>query len=106
MKVAIKNKTEWKYIDAGDVELDGKKLKDLYEEFAELKHTYKRLVNLLQTKLILEPNKEYLVESTEGLKKINGLQVHDVPKGTIPAKYYKVENGKLVVDRKKVGAAW
>lgn len=106
MKIAIKNKTEWKYVDAEELEINGKKVSELYEQIHVLQEAYQRLTKLLQNKLIVSPNKEYVVELKEELRKIDGLKLHDVPDGDVPIKYYKVEDGKLIVDRKKVGAAW
>ena len=106
MKVAVKNKTEWKYIDAEKLEINGRTFQELSEEFTALKKAYERLANLLQNKLVLDPDHEYVVELTKGLEKVESLKVHEVPDTTVPIQYYKVEDGKLVVDPKKVGAAW
>lgn len=106
MKIAIKNKSEWKYVDAEDLEIHGQKVSDLYEKIETLKVAYDKLTKLLQNKTIVNPDKQYVVELEEELKLIDKLKLHDVPEGDVPIKYYKVEDGKLVVDRKKVGAAW
>lgn len=106
MKVAIKNKTEWTYIDVEDLEINGRKVSELYDQIHVLQDAYQRLTDLLQEKLIVNPDKEYVIELEKELKLIKGLKLHNIPDTKVPIKYYKVENGKLVVDRKKVGAAW
>ena len=106
MKVAVKNKTEWKYIDAEDLEINGKKVQKLYEQINILQDAYQRLADVLQNKLIVNPDKEYVVQLEKELKKVKELKIYEVPDTNVPLKYYKVEDGKLVVDQKKVGVAW
>lgn len=106
MKVAIKNKSEWKYVDAEDLEINGRKVQELYNQIQTIQDAYHKLADLIKDKLIVSPDKEYVIELKEELQHVDTLKLHEVPADNVPIKYYKVENGKLVVDRKKVGAAW
>lgn len=104
MKIAIKNKTEWKYIDAGLVELDGKTLGDLYQELRLLKLTYLNLVRELNNKFIVDKDKPYIVQIGDKLELVEKLLVHEAKDLDKPLEYYKVVDGQLVVNNKKVGA--
>lgn len=104
MKVAIKNKTEWKYIDAGLVEINGKPLANVYDELKLLKLTYQRLIQELNNKFIVDKDAPYIVQIGDKLELVEKLLVHEAKDLDKPLEYYKVVNGQLVVDNKKVGA--
>jgi len=104
MKVAIKNKTEWKYIDAGNIEVGGKLLADVYEELKLLKNTYIHLIRELNNKFIVDKDAPYIIQIGDKLELVDKLIVHEAKDLDKPLNYYKVVDGELVVDNKKVGA--
>ena len=106
MKVAIKNKTELKYIDAEQIEINGVTLEKVHQEYTQAKRAYNALVKLLKDKIIVNPDKEYIIQIENQLKKINKLEIHEIPEHDKPIEYYKIEDGKLVLDKKKVGVLW
>ena len=104
MFVAVKNKREMKYIDAGDVEINGEiTLKDLYERFLSLQEGLKQLTKLLEKNSFVQSDKEYIAEVDGKLTKIQNLKLYDVPQGTIHLQLYEIKDGKLVVNKNKLG---
>lgn len=104
MKVAIKNKTEWQYIDAKDIEIDGVTLAQIYEKQNQLEHVVAHLLKELADKFIVEKDQPYILRMGDELKQVDKLDVFEAKDLEFPLKYYKVVNGKLTVDKKKVGA--
>jgi hypothetical protein len=104
MKVAIKNKSEWTFIDAKDVEVDGVKLGDVYERLNHTEAIVSQLISELRNKFIVEHEQPYIVRLGDTLHEVDKLEVFEAKDLEFPLKYYKVVNGKLVVDKKKVGA--
>lgn len=106
MKVAIKNKREMKYIDAKDVIINNTlSLNDIYERQLTLEKMFNDLVELLKKNIIVNSDKEYVIEIDGKLKKIEKLKLYDVPVEKIDLKLYKVLDGKLVLDKNKIGGA-
>jgi hypothetical protein len=104
MKVAIKNKSEWKYIDSKDVEVDGVTLADVYQRLNDAEAVVAQLISELRNKFIVEHDQPYIVRLGDSLHEVDKLEVFEAKDLEFPLKYYKVVNGKLVVDKKKVGA--
>ena len=57
MKVAIKNKSEWKFIDSGDIEVGGFLLKELFEQTKKQQDVILSLLKQSQNELHLEQEK-------------------------------------------------
>lgn len=106
MKVAIKNKSEWTFIDAKDVEIDGVTLGDVYQRLYHAEAIVSQLISELRNKFIVKHDQPYILRVGDQLKEIDKLDVFEAKELQFPLKYYKVVNGKLVVDKKKVGAVW
>lgn len=104
MKVAIKNKSEWKYIDAKDVEIDGVTLSDVYAKLTHMEHVVAHVLSELAGKFIVEKDQPYILRVGDDLKKLDKLDVFEAKDLELPLQYYKVVNGELIVDKKKVGA--
>lgn len=104
MKVAVKNKSEWKYIDSGDIEVGDVTLKALLERLHAAEQAYTELVKTLHGKFIVKADTPYLVQVGDTLEKVDALNVFEAQEYDLPLKYYKVVNGEIVVDNKKVGA--
>lgn len=106
MKVAIKNKSEWTYIDAEQVKVKDITLEDLYHRLAKAEAAYNRLTHVLKDKLIVNPDKEYVIQVGKELKRVEQLRVHEIQDPSKPLQFYTVEDGQIVLDKKKVGAIW
>jgi len=104
MKVAVKNKSEWKYIDSKDIDVGGATLEELVKRIELAEHAYTELVKTLKGKFIVKHDTPYLVQVGDTLHKVNELNVFEATNFDLPLKYYKVVNGEIVVDKKKVGA--
>jgi hypothetical protein len=104
MKVAIKNKSEWTFIDAKDVEIDGVTLGEVYQKLDIAEKVVAQLISELRNKFIVEHDQPYIVRLGDSLHEVDKLEVFEVKDLQFPLKYYKVVNGELVVDKKKVGA--
>lgn len=103
MKVAIKNKTEWAYIDAKDIEVEGVTLADVYQRLTTAEAIVATLIKELQGKFIVKHDQPYILRVGDQLKEVDKLDVFEAKELKFPLKYYKVVNGSLVVDKKKVG---
>lgn len=104
MKVAIKNKSEWRYIEAEDIMIGDVTLGDLYKQMQTTEDTFLHLIKQLHGKFIVDADKPYILQVGDNLQRVEKLIVHEDTGFDKPLTYYKVENGKIVVDRKKVGA--
>jgi len=104
MKVAVKNKSEWKYIDSKDITIGEHTLESLLKRITLAEHAYTELVNTLKGKYIVKQDTPYLVQVGDTLHKVDELNVFEAKEYKLPLKYYKVVNGEIVVDKKKVGA--
>jgi len=104
MKVAIKNKSEWTFIDAKDVEIDGVTLGEVYQKLDTAEKVVAQLISELRNKFIVEHDQPYIVRLGDSLHEVDKLEVFEAKDLQFPLKYYKVVNGELVVDKKKVGA--
>lgn len=104
MKVAIKNKSEWKYIEAADLEIGGTKFIEIFDELLLAKKAFNELVKELQNKFIVSKDTPYIIQIGDKLERVGKLIAFEADGLDMPLQFYKVENGKIVVDNKKVGA--
>lgn len=105
MKIAIKNKTEWKYIDAEDLMIGNVRLADIYEYFDQLKAEVNGLKKIMQDHFLVKKDNEYIVEVNGKLNLVKSLHLYEPPSKNINLNLYKVENGNLVLDKNKIGGA-
>jgi len=104
MKVAIKNKTEWKYIEAADLEIDGVKFSEVYEDLVNTKEKYNVLIKTLQNMFVVQKDTPYIIQVGDKLERVDKLVAFEADGLDKPLQFYKVEDGKIVLDNKKVGA--
>ena len=100
MKIAIKGKGELKYVDAENVLVRGKPLSKIFDHVDELTQAYQSLENLLANKTIIKEGD--VVLNDEKLVEVKNPQVFENPKK--PLHMYHVVDGKLKINKKKVGA--
>lgn len=104
MKVAVKNKSEWKYIDSKDITIGEHTLEFLLKRIETAEQAYEALVKELKGKFIVKHDTPYIVQVGDSLHKVDELNVFEAQEYKLPLKYYKVVNGEIVVDERKVGA--
>lgn len=103
MKVAvkIKGKTELTYIDTNDIIIGNITLGELLKKVEALRGAYDALTGVLKDATII--SRGDLVEVNGTVQKVDSVQVF-ADDTKVPFEYLKVERGKLVIDKKKVGA--
>lgn len=105
MKVAIKNKSEWTFIDAEDLMIGTVRLADIYSQFETLNAEVNGLKHIMQTHFLVKKDNEYIIEVDGNLTLVKSLHLYEPPSKDINLKLYKVENGQLVLDKNKIGGA-
>lgn len=105
MKIAVKNKSEWRYVDSKDLTVDGFKLSDVFERMRLLEKQLDSVLAILDKHFLVKEDNNYVVEVNGKLKLIKGLKIYQPPQENIDLKLYTVKDGKLVVDKKKIGGA-
>lgn len=103
MKVAIKNKSEWKYVDAQDILVNDVKLGDLIARLDSLHQAYTQLTTELQNHYVVKKDTAYIVEIDNELKRVNELKLHEAIQTKFPIEFYKVVDNKIVLDKTKIG---
>lgn len=104
MKVAIKNKNEWKYIDAEDIMFNGERLGEIFARLDALHMAYDKLTNELKNCHVVPKDTQYIIQIDNELKRINDLKLFESIETKLPLRFYKVENNKIVEDKNKIGA--
>ena len=102
MKVAIKNKSEMKYIDVSKLKLDGVSLQELYSLVSRQQHLIKILLDELEGSHIVKKDTAYLIQLGDQLKHIDKLEIVENQETKFPLSYYNIVNGELKLDKKKV----
>ena len=105
MKIAVKNKSEWRYVDSKDLTVDGFKLSDVFERMRLLEQQLNSVLGVLNNHFLVKEDNNYVIEVDGKLKLVKGLKIYQPPHGDVDLKLYTVKNGKLVVDKKKIGGA-
>jgi hypothetical protein len=72
--------------------------------YKDLMESHENLIKVLKNHYIVQEDKEYLVQLGDRVEKVDKLIVHKVEDLQFPLHFYKVVDGKLVVDKKKKGA--
>lgn len=104
MKIAIKNKSEMKYIDAEDIQVGEVSLLELYSLVNRQQDIIKSLLDQVKDSHIVKKDTAYIIKLGNKLKEIDKLEVVAVEKLKYPLRFYKLEDGELKLDKKKVVA--
>ena len=102
MKLIQREKGTNKPIESEKVKIDNMTLGELKQSLENVQQKHNELLELLKDKVIISKDDELIVAINDKLKvgKITHAQLY---KGE-NVKLYKIENGNIVVDKKKVGA--
>ena len=100
-KVFVKYGKQGKFVDTNKITIDGVSIKDLFKEIQSYKEKYKQLTELLNDKVILNPKDNLIIALNDEVHKgkITSIKLDEGEN----VKILKVEDGKLVKDKKKVG---
>lgn len=104
MKVAIKNKSELKYIDSSLVEVDGITLTELFTIVANQNAIVKELLDELKESHIVKKDTAYIIQLDNKLQHIDKLEIVEAQETKFPLRYYEIEDSKLKLNKKKVVA--
>jgi hypothetical protein len=92
-----------KKVGVNDLELGDLKLGDLLAHVHALQTAYDSLVEQLKTCHIVKKDTDYIIEVDNELKRVKDLKLVADTRLEMPLKFYKIEDGNIVVDKKKVG---
>ena len=106
MKVGIKHKSTMIYKEASEIEVaDGVTLMDLLNEQKLIKNIFSDLINEVQDSYIVKKDTPYIIQLGDRLERINELVLAEDMDTKMPLSMYeKIEDGKLILNKKKVGA--
>ena len=93
-----------KWCKVSELEIDGVPLQELYDRQANVEHMFRELLEELNDHYIVKSDTTYIIELDGKLKRIKDLKLYEDKNTKLPLKFYKVEDGKLIKDNKKVGA--
>jgi hypothetical protein len=104
MKVAIKNKSEMKYIDTSKIEVGGVSLLELYSIVEHEQDIIVMLLREIADSYIVKKDTAYLIQIGDQLKHIDKLEIVEEQETKFPLSYYNIVDGKLELNKKKVVA--
>ena len=104
MLIAVKNKSEWKYVKSTDILVDGVTLGDLIARLDKLQYAYEQLTTELKNHYIVKKDTDYIIQLDNKLKRVSNIQLYPNQETRLPIEFYKIENDKLVEDKDKIGA--
>ena len=102
MKIAVKEGQKTTYMTLDEIKFQGITLKELQQNYNTLAKHINELTTTLENGTFVEKDKKYIVEIDGELKQVESLQVFDNVELEKDLKYYKVENGKIIIDKRKV----
>lgn len=98
-KVAVKQGSSTKMVDAKDVIVGDETLEEIKEKMNVLQNAYNQMVEIIENKYVISKDDEHAFAI--GNKVVQG-KITDIEKPKKRPMIYKVENGKIKVDKKKV----
>ena len=104
MKIAIKNKSEMKYIDSGMLEIGDITIKELCNIVNKQNDIMATLLDELKDKHIVSKDTPYIIKLGNELREIDKLEIVAVEKLPYALRMYDMEDNKLVLNKKKVVA--
>lgn len=104
MRVAIKNKSEMKYIDTSKLMVGDITLLELHNIVNKQNEIMINLLNELKDSHIVKKDTAYIIKLGNELKEIDKLEIVAVEKLLYPLRFYNMEDGELKLNKKKVVA--
>lgn len=102
-RVYVKNGNATKAVPVEKLIINGLQLVDVLNELSTLKTAYNELTTELKECHIVKKDTEYIININNKLQRVQDLELYENIKTKLPLEFYKVENGKIVLNKKKVG---
>lgn len=102
MKIAIKNKSEMKYIDSGKLTVGDLTLEELYNLVDRQQHLIKAMFDEIKDSHIVKKDTAYIIQLENELREITKLEIVAVEELKYPLRFYELEDGELKLNKKKV----
>ena len=104
MKIAIKNKNTFKYVDAESIEVDGVALSEVIKSQRKVEQLFMELVDNLQDKHIVKSDAPYIVKVGDELKRVDKLVIFEDVDTKLPLRFYELKDGEIVMNNRKVAS--
>jgi|LGVF01.2.fsa_nt_gb hypothetical protein len=104
LKIAIKNKSEMKYIDSAELKVGDISLLELYSLVSRQQDIIKSLLDQIKDSHIVKKDTAYIIKLGNELKEIDKLEIVAVEELKYPLRFYELEDGQLKLDKRKVVA--
>ena len=104
MKVAIKNKSEMKYIDSAKIQIGNITLEELANIVNKQNEIIKDLLEQIKHSHLVKKDTPYIIKLQDKLVKIDKLEIVAVEKLPYALRMYEMKDGELKLDKKKVVA--
>lgn len=104
MKIAIKNKSELRYVDAESITINGERLDVVFNKLDILTKAYEQLTEELKDCYIVKKDTKYLVDIDGEVKRVSKLKIHENVNTSLNLRLYEIREGKLVPNKRKVGS--
>jgi hypothetical protein len=102
MKVAIKNKSEMKYIETSKIQVGDVSLLELYNLVSRQQDIIKSLLDQIKDSYIVKKDTAYIIKLENELREIDKLEIVAVEKLKYPLRLYELVDGELKLYKKKV----
>lgn len=104
MKLAIKNKNTFRYVDSKDIEVNGVTLGDLFLQQHLIIEEFHALLDELKNSYVVKKDTAYIIDVDGTLHKIDNLNLVEIQDTKFPLSFYEMVDGKIQLNKKKVGA--
>ena len=104
MKVAIKNKSEMKYIDTNDIRVGEVSLGELANIIEEQNNIMIEFFEHMKGTYLVKKDTPYIIKLQDRLVEIDKLEIVAIEKLKYPLRFYDLIDGELVLNKKKVVA--
>ena len=104
MKIAVKNKSEMKYIDSEQLEVGNMTLLELANKVSKQDEIIAELLDTIKDKHIVNKDTAYIINLGNKLAKVDKLELVAVDKLKYPLEYYTMVDGEIKLNKKKVVA--
>ena len=104
MKVAIKNKSEMKYINVEDLRVGHVSLGELANIIEEQNNIMIDFFEQMKGAYLVHKDTPYIIKLQDRLVEIDKLEIVEVEKLKYPLRFYDMEDGALKLNMKKVVA--
>jgi Uma2 family endonuclease len=102
--IPFKHGSEYKNGKAELLQIKGVPLYTIYDRQSNLEHIVAELLEELKGYHLVKKDTAYIVNLGDKLARVESLELYEDKKTDLPLEFYEVEDGKLVLNNKKVGA--